>query len=114
MKGIVLQVSESEVIVDVGYKSEGIIPIGEAVADGDTLSAAVFETFNVYFKLYDRLYDAIGCQQLDEAASEAMIAYYAGLLKTPASTATLVSVGVTAKYIHSEQVPRFDDIEEGR
>src|SRR5262245_5684539 len=29
VKGIVLQVSESEVIVDVGYKSEGIIPIDE-------------------------------------------------------------------------------------
>jgi small subunit ribosomal protein S1 len=29
VKGIVLQVSESEVIVDVGYKSEGIIPIEE-------------------------------------------------------------------------------------
>ncbi|PYQ16892.1 MAG: 30S ribosomal protein S1, partial [Acidobacteria bacterium] len=29
VKGIVLQVSEAEVIVDVGYKSEGIIPIEE-------------------------------------------------------------------------------------
>src|SRR5687768_8147388 len=29
VKGIVLQVSESEVIVDVGYKSEGIIPLDE-------------------------------------------------------------------------------------
>ena len=29
VKGIVLQVSESEVIVDVGYKSEGIIAIEE-------------------------------------------------------------------------------------
>ena len=29
VKGVVLQVSESEVIVDVGYKSEGIIPIEE-------------------------------------------------------------------------------------
>ena len=29
VRGIVLQVSESEVIVDVGYKSEGIIPLDE-------------------------------------------------------------------------------------
>jgi small subunit ribosomal protein S1 len=29
VRGVVLQVSESEVIVDVGYKSEGIIPIDE-------------------------------------------------------------------------------------
>src|SRR6266496_469532 len=29
VKGVVLQVSESEVIVDVGYKSEGIIPVDE-------------------------------------------------------------------------------------
>ena len=29
VKGVVLQVSESEVIVDVGYKSEGIIPLDE-------------------------------------------------------------------------------------
>src|SRR5215471_1687041 len=29
VKGVVLQVSASEVIVDVGYKSEGIIPIEE-------------------------------------------------------------------------------------
>src|SRR5258706_991062 len=29
VKGIVLQVSESEVVVDVGYKSEGIIPLDE-------------------------------------------------------------------------------------
>ena len=29
VKGTVLQVSESEVIVDVGYKSEGIIPVDE-------------------------------------------------------------------------------------
>src|SRR4051794_11584986 len=29
VRGIVLQVSDSEVIVDVGYKSEGIIPVDE-------------------------------------------------------------------------------------
>ena len=29
VRGVVLQVSESEVIVDVGYKSEGIIPLDE-------------------------------------------------------------------------------------
>src|SRR6266852_9587272 len=29
VRGVVLQVSDSEVVVDVGYKSEGIIPIDE-------------------------------------------------------------------------------------
>src|SRR5262249_47608034 len=45
VRGVVLQVSDSEVIVDVGYKSEGIIPVEEfkdetgkiAVKPGDTV-----------------------------------------------------------------------------
>src|SRR5262245_21027432 len=52
VKGIVLQVSESEVIVDVGYKSEGIIPIDEfrdetgkiAVKPGDTVDVLLEKT----------------------------------------------------------------------
>ncbi len=52
VKGIVLQVSESEVIVDVGYKSEGIIPIEEfrdengqlAVKRGDLVDVLLEKT----------------------------------------------------------------------
>jgi small subunit ribosomal protein S1 len=52
VKGIVLQVSDSEVIVDVGYKSEGIIPIDEfrdetgkiAVKTGDTVDVLLEKT----------------------------------------------------------------------
>ena len=41
VKGIVLQVSESEVIVDVGYKSEGIIPVDEFRDETGKLSIKV-------------------------------------------------------------------------
>jgi small subunit ribosomal protein S1 len=52
VKGVVLQVSESEVIVDVGYKSEGIIPIDEfkdetgkiAVKAGDIVDVLLEKT----------------------------------------------------------------------
>jgi len=52
VKGIVLQVSESEVIVDVGYKSEGIIPLDEfrdengqiAVKRGDVVDVLLEKT----------------------------------------------------------------------
>jgi small subunit ribosomal protein S1 len=52
VKGVVLQVSESEVIVDVGYKSEGIIPIEEfrdengqlAVKRGDLVDVLLEKT----------------------------------------------------------------------
>ena len=48
IKGTVLKVSESEVIVDVGYKSEGLIPLSEfydengepMVQPGDTVERA--------------------------------------------------------------------------
>jgi small subunit ribosomal protein S1 len=52
VRGVVLQVSESEVIVDVGYKSEGIIPIDEfkdengnpTVKPGDTVDVLLEKT----------------------------------------------------------------------
>src|SRR5436190_20679717 len=52
VRGVVLQLSESEVIVDVGYKSEGIIPIEEfrdetgkvAVKAGDTVDVLLEKT----------------------------------------------------------------------
>jgi small subunit ribosomal protein S1 len=52
VRGVVLQVSESEVIVDVGYKSEGIIPVEEfkdetgavAVKPGDVVDVLLEKT----------------------------------------------------------------------
>jgi small subunit ribosomal protein S1 len=52
VRGVVLQVSESEVIVDVGYKSEGIIPIEEfrdetgqvGIKPGDTVDVLLEKT----------------------------------------------------------------------
>jgi len=52
VKGVVLQVSESEVIVDVGYKSEGIIPLDEFrdetgkinIKPGDTVDVLLEKT----------------------------------------------------------------------
>ncbi len=38
LKGTVLKVNESEVIVDIGYKSEGIIPIEEFMMEGGRIS----------------------------------------------------------------------------
>src|SRR6188768_3285816 len=47
VKGIVLQVSESEVIVDVGYKSEGIIPVDEFRDETGKLSIKVGDSVDV-------------------------------------------------------------------
>jgi small subunit ribosomal protein S1 len=52
VRGVVLQVSESEVIVDVGYKSEGIIPVDEfkdetgkiTIKPGDTVDVLLEKT----------------------------------------------------------------------
>ncbi|HOQ62070.1 MAG TPA: S1 RNA-binding domain-containing protein, partial [Vicinamibacterales bacterium] len=52
VKGTVLKVTESEVVVDVGYKSEGIIPVGEfldenghvVVQPGDTVDVLLERT----------------------------------------------------------------------
>src|SRR4029077_6397747 len=47
VRGIVLQVSESEVIVDVGYKSEGVIPVDEFKDETGKISVKVGDTVDV-------------------------------------------------------------------
>src|SRR5256885_10578156 len=47
VKGIVLQVSESEVIVDVGYKSEGTIPVDEFRDETGKITTRVGDTADV-------------------------------------------------------------------
>src|SRR5579862_2703440 len=44
VRGVVLQVSASEVIVDVGYKSEGIIPIEEFRDESGQISVKLGDT----------------------------------------------------------------------
>src|SRR6266487_3702051 len=47
VKGIVLQVSDSEVIVDVGYKSEGVNPVDEFRDETGKISIKVGDTVDV-------------------------------------------------------------------
>jgi small subunit ribosomal protein S1 len=47
MKGTVLKVTPSEVIVDVGYKSEGIIPIAEFLDERGELTVQPGDTVDV-------------------------------------------------------------------
>ena len=64
VKGTVLKVTEAAVVVDVGYKSEGLIPIHEfldengnvTVQAGDTLSKIAKEhlgSAGAYMKIFD-------------------------------------------------------------
>src|SRR4029078_3626775 len=69
VKGIVLQVSESEVIVDVGYKSEGIIPVDEFRDETGKLSIKVGDTVDV---LLEKTEDKEGYVVLSKEKAEKM------------------------------------------
>jgi small subunit ribosomal protein S1 len=69
VKGVVLQVSESEVIVDVGYKSEGIIPIDEFRDETGKISIAVGQTVDV---LLEKTEDKEGYVVLSKEKAEKM------------------------------------------
>ncbi|HVR69588.1 MAG TPA: 30S ribosomal protein S1 [Vicinamibacteria bacterium] len=69
VKGVVLQVSESEVIVDVGYKSEGIIPIDEFRDETGKLSIKVGDTVDV---LLEKTEDKEGYVVLSKEKAEKM------------------------------------------
>src|SRR5919201_477916 len=47
VKGVVLQVSDTEVIVDVGYKSEGIIPVEEFRDEAGKINVKPGDTVDV-------------------------------------------------------------------
>ena len=47
MKGTVLKITETDVIVDIGYKSEGVIPVAQFVEPGGHLSIAVGDVIDV-------------------------------------------------------------------
>src|SRR3989454_9993732 len=69
VKGIVLQVSDSEVIVDVGYKSEGIIPVDEFRDETGKISVKTGDTVDV---LLEKTEDKEGYVVLSKEKAEKM------------------------------------------
>src|SRR5207245_10057611 len=66
---VVLQLSESEVIVDVGYKSEGIIPIGEFRDETGKITIKVGDSVDV---LLEKTEDKEGYVVLSKEKAEKM------------------------------------------
>src|SRR5688572_8688005 len=69
VKGIVLQVSDSEVIVDVGYKSEGIIPVDEFRDENGQITIKAGDTVDV---LLEKTEDKEGYVVLSKEKAEKM------------------------------------------
>src|SRR5919204_613704 len=69
VKGTVLKVTPSEVIVDVGYKSEGIIPIGEFLDDRGQVTVQPGDSVDV---LLERTEDREGYVVLSREKAEKM------------------------------------------
>jgi small subunit ribosomal protein S1 len=69
VRGVVLQVSESEVIVDVGYKSEGVIPLEEFRGEDGKISISVGDHVDV---LLEKTEDKEGYIVLSKEKAEKM------------------------------------------
>jgi small subunit ribosomal protein S1 len=69
VRGVVLQVSESEVIVDVGYKSEGIIPLEEFRGEDGKISIKAGDSVDV---LLEKTEDKEGYIVLSKEKAEKM------------------------------------------
>jgi small subunit ribosomal protein S1 len=69
VRGVVLQVSESEVIVDVGYKSEGVIPLEEFRGEDGKISIKVGDSVDV---LLEKTEDKEGYIVLSKEKAEKM------------------------------------------
>jgi len=69
VRGIVLQVSDSEVIVDVGYKSEGIIPVDEFKDESGKITVKAGDTVDV---LLEKTEDKEGYVVLSKEKAEKM------------------------------------------
>src|SRR3954462_5969341 len=69
VKGTVLKVTASEVIVDVGYKSEGIIPVDEFIDETGQVSVQPGDTVDV---LLERTEDREGYVVLSREKAEKM------------------------------------------
>ncbi|MCU0243065.1 MAG: S1 RNA-binding domain-containing protein, partial [Vicinamibacteria bacterium] len=69
VKGVVLQITENEVIVDVGYKSEGVIPIAEFKGEGGQVSIKRGDVVDV---LIEKTEDRDGYVVLSKEKAEKM------------------------------------------
>jgi small subunit ribosomal protein S1 len=69
VRGVVLQVSDTEVIVDVGYKSEGIIPVDEFRDEGGQISVKPGDVVDV---LLEKTEDKEGYVVLSKEKAEKM------------------------------------------
>jgi small subunit ribosomal protein S1 len=69
VRGVVLQVSDSEVIVDVGYKSEGIIPVDEFKDETGKITVKAGDTVDV---LLEKTEDKEGYVVLSKEKAEKM------------------------------------------
>src|SRR5688500_3834714 len=69
VKGTVLKVTASEVIVDVGYKSEGIIPVDEFIDENGQVTVQPGDTVDV---LLERTEDREGYVDLSREKAEKM------------------------------------------
>ncbi|HLQ79300.1 MAG TPA: S1 RNA-binding domain-containing protein, partial [Terriglobia bacterium] len=47
MKGTVLKITDTDVIVDIGYKSEGIIPVNQFIEPNGVLAVAIGDVIDV-------------------------------------------------------------------
>src|SRR5687767_13686017 len=72
VRGRVLQVTPSEVIVDIGYKSEGAVPIDQMRAADGQLKAKPGDDIDVYI---ERLDDASGYVVLSRERAERMLVW---------------------------------------
>jgi small subunit ribosomal protein S1 len=72
VRGRVLKVTPSEVLVDIGYKSEGLLPINEVTDYQGQVKVKVGEEIDVYL---DRLEDASGHVILSREKAERMLVW---------------------------------------
>jgi small subunit ribosomal protein S1 len=70
VRGKVLKVTPSEVIVDIGYKSEGLLPIGEVTAYGGDVKIKAGDEIDVFI---ERLEDISGHVILSREKAERML-----------------------------------------
>ena len=72
VRGRVLKVTPSEVVVDIGYKSEGLLPVSEVTTYGGEVKVKVGDEIDVFI---ERLEDASGYVVLSREKAERMLVW---------------------------------------
>ena len=72
VRGKVLKVTPTEVVVDIGYKSEGLLPVTEVTSYGGDVKVKTGEDIEVFI---ERLEDASGYVVLSRAKAERMLVW---------------------------------------